>query len=283
MIPKVTRVDFKRRLKDSVPWKMPKHCPACHTPVVHHEGEVAVRCPNPCCKGQSVRRIIFFAGKNAMDIEHMGEKVVEQLVDKGLISRVSDIYLLDEKKLARLENFKEKSIRNLMQSIDASRKCPLTRFIMGLGIKYVGIETAELLNDHFDLDQLLHIKEEDLLPIEGIGEKTAPAIVEYFRDPENVEEIKLLLRHGVEPKQEKKKQITGHPFSGKTFVLTGALQNYSRDEAAQLIKERGGHVSGSVSKATDYVVVGEDPGSKYDKAQKLGVRCLSEKQIKEML
>ena len=217
-----------------------------------------------------------------MDIEHMGEKVVEQVVEKGLISLLSDIYLLDEKKLRNLR-LQRKVDSQSLASIDASRKCPLTRFIMGLGIKYVGIETAELLNDHFDLDQLLHIKEEDLLPIEGIGEKTAPAIVKYFRDPENVEEIKLLLRHGVEPKQEKKKQITGHPFSGKTFVLTGALQNYSRDEAARLIKERGGHVSGSVSKATDYVVVGEDPGSKYDKAQKLGVRCLSEKQFKEML
>ncbi len=263
---------------------MPKHCPVCKTPAVHVKGEVAVRCPNPKCAGQRMRRIWYFASKHAMDIEHMGEKVVEQLVEKGLVSRLSDIYLLDEKALAKLEGFKEKSIRNLLESIDASRNCPLSRFIMGLGIKYVGTETAELLAEEAsDLDHLMKMKEEDLSAIEGIGEKTAKAIADFFKDSDNREEIKLLLAHGVRPQKAKQKKISGHSFSGKTFVLTGALQEYTRDEAAALIKERGGKVAGSVSKNTDYVLVGEDPGSKYDKAKELGIKIISEDQFRKML
>ncbi|HSX26245.1 MAG TPA: NAD-dependent DNA ligase LigA [Chlamydiales bacterium] len=283
VIPQIVRVDFKRRAHDSKPWHMPRHCPLCKTALVHVPGEVAFRCPNPKCLGQRVRRLIYFASKHAMDIEHMGEKVVEQLVEKGLISRISDIYLLDEKKLAELDGFKDKSIHNLLASIDASRKCPLSRFIMGLGIKSVGTETAELLAEEArDLDTLLQMKEEDFLALSGIGEKTAQTIAEFFSDPDNREEIKLLLKHGVEP-QKMKKKMTGHAFSGKTFVITGTLHNFSRDEATALIKERGGHVSGSVSKKTDYVLVGDDPGSKYDKAKELSIQILSEKQFQNLI
>ncbi|PIS02688.1 MAG: DNA ligase (NAD(+)) LigA [Chlamydiae bacterium CG10_big_fil_rev_8_21_14_0_10_42_34] len=283
VIPQVVKVDFKKRHKDAKVWHMPKHCPICKSDVVHHEGEVAVRCPNPRCGGQKVRRIIYFASKHAMDIEHMGEKVVEQLVEKGLVSRVSDIYLLDEEKLSKLDGFKEKSIDNLLDSIDKSRKCPLSRFIMALGIKYVGTETAELLAEEAnDLDTLMEMSEDELIAIEGIGEKTAKAIAAFFKDKGNREEIDLLLRHGIEL-QKMKKKMQGHSFEGKVFVLTGALESFSRDEAASLIKERGGKVTGSVSKNTDYVLVGEDPGSKYDKAKKLGVEILSEAQFKKML
>jgi len=283
VIPKVVEVNVKKRPHDSRPWHMPKRCPVCKAEVVSHKGEVAIRCPNPRCMGQRVRRIIYFASKSAMDIEHMGEKVVEQLVDKGLVSRPSDIYLLKEKDLEALEGFKEKSIANLLESIDASRKCPLSRFLMGLGIKYVGSETADLLAEEAgDLDTLLKMKEEDFLGIEGIGEKTAHAIAAFFRDPENRDEIKLLLAHGVKPAAPKRK-ISGHSFSRKTFVLTGALSRYTRDEAASLIKERGGKVSGSVSKNTDYVLVGDEPGSKYDKAKELKIPLLSEEQFQKML
>lgn len=283
VIPQVVKVDFKKRHRDSKPWHMPHTCPLCKTHVVHHKGEVAVRCPNPKCLGQRIRRIIYFASKHAMDIEHMGERVVELLVEKDLISRISDIYTLDEEALAELPNFKEKSIHNLLKSIDASRKCSLARLLMGLGIKYVGAETAELLAEEAgDLDTLMHMKVDDLLAIEGIGEKTAPAIVEFFKDPDNKEEIKLLLAHGVQP-QKMKKKIAGHSFAGKVFVLTGALKHFSRDEASALIKERGGKTSGSVSKNTDYVLVGEEPGSKYDKAKELGVQILSEEQFRKML
>lgn len=283
VIPQVVKVDFKKRAAHSKEWHMPKHCPICRSPVEHLPDEVAVRCVNPKCEGQRVRRIVYFASKHAMDIEHMGEKVVEQLVEKGLVSRISDIYLLDEKALSQLEGFKEKSIRNLLESIDRSRKCPLSRFIMGLGIKYVGTETAELLAEEAeDLDRLIHMKEEELLAIDGIGEKTAPAIAAFFKDKDHREEIRLLLAHGVHP-QKMKKKMTGHLFSGKTFVLTGTLQHYKRDEAAALIKERGGKVSGTVSKNTDYVLVGEEPGSKYDKARELGIEILSEEQFKKMI
>ncbi len=284
VIPKVVRVDFKKRPTSSKVWHMPKTCPACHASVVHKEGEVAVRCPNAKCGAQRARRIQYFASKQALDIEHMGEKVVELLVEKGLVSRPSDIYLLTADDLAGLEGFKEKSIHNLLTSIEASKKCPLSRFIMALGIKYVGTETAELLADATgDLEHLIHLSEEDLLAIDGVGEKTAHAIADFFQRADHLQEIRLLLSHGVSPKSVKKRIIGGHLFSGKTFVLTGALTHFTRDEASQLIKERGGKVSGSVSKNTDYVLVGEDPGSKYDKAKELQIEILSEVEFKKML
>lgn len=172
----------------------------------------------------------------------------------------------------------------MLDSIERSRKCSLAQFIMGLGIKYVGTETAELISDNVrDLDHLLSIKEEELLKIEGIGEKTAHTIAEYFQDSDHREEIRLLLRHGVSPHHVAKKKVTGHVFSDKTFVLTGTLEHLKRDDAAKLIKERGGHVAGSVSRKTDYVLVGADPGSKYDQAQKLGIQILSEDQFMKML
>ncbi|HSX37927.1 MAG TPA: NAD-dependent DNA ligase LigA [Chlamydiales bacterium] len=283
VIPKVVSVNLKKRPAHSHSWHMPKYCPICHTKVVSYEGEVAIRCPNQKCVGQRMRRIIYFASKHALDIEHMGEKVVQQLVEKGLVSHLSDIYLLDEKALAKVEGFKQKSIHNLLSSIHASRNPPLARFLMGLGIKYVGTETADLLAEEAgDLDTILHMKTEDFVAIEGIGEKTAIAIANFFHDPENIKEIQLLLKHGVKPKTPKKK-ISGHAFSGKTFVLTGALTHYTRSEASLLIKERGGKVSSSVSKNTDYVLAGEEPGSKYDKAKKLGILILSEEAFRKKL
>lgn len=282
VIPKVVGVDLQKRHHGSKPWHMPKHCPICHTDVVHIEGEVAVRCPNASCSAQKMRKIAYFASKHAMDIEHMGERVVEQLVEKGLVQRISDIYLLSESDLAKLEGFKEKSVQNLLSSIEATRKCPLSRLIMGLGIPSVGVETAEALAEEArDLDTLLEMREEQFRSIEGIGEKTADVIYAFFQDKENREEIQRLLSLGVHP-QKMKAKMTGHAFSGKTFVLTGALQHHTRDEAVSLIKERGGKVSGSVSKNTDYVLVGDEPGSKYNKAKELGVMILTEAQFEHM-
>ena len=210
---------------------------------------------------------------------------MQQLVDKGLVARPSDIYLLDADKLAKLEGFKEKSIHNLLQSIEKSRRCSLARFLMGLGIKYVGTETADMLAEEMrDLDHLFKATEEDFVNMEGIGEKTAHAIAEFFQNPMQREEIDLLIRNGVRPQKTlKKKRIEGHLFQGKTFVLTGALQHSTRDEAAALIKERGGKVTGAVSKSTDYLVVGEDPGSKYDKAKELKIEILNEEEFRKML
>lgn len=283
VIPKVVKVDFNKRSSDSRVWHMPKKCPVCDSHVLHIEGEVAVRCANPHCGGQLIRKISYFSSKHAMDIEHMGEKVVELLVKKKIIKRPSDIYLLNEEALANLEGFKEKSIKNLLLSIEASKKCSLAQFIMGLGIRSVGRETAECLAEQArSLSNLLQMKKEDFLHIEGIGEKTAVILADFFHDGENRHEIELLLDHGVVPSQLKEK-IKGHLLENKTFVLTGTLASYSRDEASALIKERGGHVTSSVSKNTDYILAGEDPGSKYEKGKKLGVEILSEEQFKKML
>lgn len=283
VIPKVVRVDLAHRRHEQGPWHMPKNCPICHASVVQREGEVAFRCPNPTCHAQSLRKIAYFASKHAMDIEHMGEKVVEHLVEKGIVSRISDIYLLTELDLIQLEGFKEKSIQNLLKSIEASKNCSLARFIMGLGIPYVGIETAEeLANTARDIHVLMQMNEEEFRAIQGIGDKTSAAIYAFFQESEHREEIKRLLAHGVTP-QKMQEKILSHAISGKTFVLTGALEKYSRDEAASLIKERGGKVSGQVSKNTDYVVAGTDPGSKYTKAKELGLTVLTEAQFEQLL
>jgi DNA ligase (NAD+) len=285
VIPQVVSVNLKKRPKDAHPWKMPKTCPSCGTPAVKVPGEVAVRCPNvKGCTEQLIRRVTYFASRDAMDIEHLGEKVVTKLVEEKLVHKLSDIYVLDAKDLAKLEGFKEKSIANLLNSIDKSRNATLARFIMGLGIRHIGSETAEVLAEASgDLKALSEMTKEELLHIEGVGEKTAQAIMEYFEEKTHQDEIKALLAHGVKPHAEKKQIQKGHAFGGKTFVLTGTLSAYSRSDAAALIKERGGKVAGSVSAKTDYLLVGEDPGSKLDKAHALKVEILTEEQFTKML
>ncbi len=285
VIPQVLEVDLKRRPSHSKPWKMPNHCPICGTHVVRTEVEVAVRCPNSKgCEEQIIRRIAYFASKDAMDIDHMGERVVEQLVKKKLIKHVSDIYKLSAQDLAELEGFKEKSIHNLLTSIEKSRHVSLARFLLALSIRYVGEETAEILaQETGSVHKLSEMTQEELLKIDGVGEKMAEAIEAYFKDPANLKEIEQLLENGVKPQASKKVIRTDHAFSGKIFVLTGALQNFTRDQAEAHIKERGGKVTGSVSKKTDFVLVGEDAGSKLDKAKELHIKILSENQFKEML
>jgi DNA ligase (NAD+) len=284
VIPQVLEVDTKHRPHHSHPWKMPTHCPACGTKVVHVEGEVAIRCPNfRGCEEQIIRRITYFASKEAMDIDHLGEKVVEQLVKKKLIRLPSDIYTLTAASLATLDGFKEKSIYNLLASIDKSRHVSLARFIQALTIRYVGEETADILaRECGTIHHLAKMSETELLSIPGVGEKMAGAIAHYFKNHDNLNEIDLLLNH-IHPAAPTKISRTDHPFFGKTFVLTGALSHFTRDQASDLIKERGGKVTGSVSKKTDYVLAGEDPGSKLDKAKELGVAVISEKEFEKML
>ncbi len=284
VIPKVVEIDLKQRPKHSVPWTMPTECPHCGTPVVKVPGEVAVRCPNPNCTEQQLRRLIYFASRDAMDIEHLGEKVAEQLYAKGFVQCPSDLYTLTAFELAQLEGFKDKSIQNLLESIAKSKSVTLPRFIMALGIKHIGEGISELLaNRAGDIETLAKMSQEELMEIEGIGEKVAGAVVEYFADAHHQEEVKRLLAHGVSPKKLLVKSYKGHAFDGKTFVLTGTLRHYTRNAAATLIKERGGKVTDSVSKKTDFVVAGEDPGSKLDKARALGVRVLDEAEFVGML
>lgn len=284
VIPKVVAVDLSKRPKDSHPWKMPTHCPICGTPVVHAALEVAIRCPSSECRQQILRRLIFFASKDAMDIGNLGPKVMEQLFDKGLVKSISDIYALTAQDLALLEGFKEKSIQNLLESINASRKTTLARLILSLGIKHVGEGIAELLASHAgSIDRLPELKEEELLSIEGIGEKVVHSIREYFSHSANLQEIARLLKLGVTPQMPQITANRDHPFFGKTFVLTGTLKNHTRDEATRLIKACGGAIGNSVGKKTDFVLVGDEPGSKYDKALKLGVKILSEEDFITLL
>lgn len=284
VIPKVVEVEKGKRGVHSTPWHMPTKCPICHTPVLHVEGEVAVRCPNKGCSEQRLGKIQFFASKDAMDIAHLGEKVVAQLFNKGFVLCISDIYRLTENELAQLEGFKEKSIRNLLQSIEASKKCTLARLILALGIKYVGEGTAEALAEaSLDIHTLGKMSLEELLEVEGVGEKVAEAVYEFFRDEEHKQQVEELLRLGVKPAPIKKVSDTGHPFYGKTFVLTGTLAHFTRSEASLRIKEKGGKVSSSVGPHTDYLLAGEEAGSKLDKAKKLSIHILSEEEFEKIL
>ncbi len=274
VIPKVVLVDLTKRASDSQKWQMPNKCPSCHAKTFHVEGEVAVRCLNPSCTAKNLKKIIFFAAKDAMDIDHLGEKVIEKLVNKGFVKTIGDIYELTEEKLTQIEGFKEKSIKNVLQSIENSKETTLARFIFSLGIKHIGEIAAEAIADTvLDLDGFLGLTEEKLLAIDGIGKIVSESVQEFLSNKENIGEIHRLIKLGVKPKG---RQKIDHPFLGKTFVLTGTLKQFGRSEAAELIKQRGGKVSNSVGPGTDYLVVGEEAGSKLEKAKKLGVYILDE-------
>lgn len=285
VIPKVVSVDLDRRLSSSSPWSMPEVCPFCGTSVVRIPGEVAVRCPNERgCPEQRIRRLLYFAGKQAMDIEHMGEKVVLQLFQKGFIREPSDFYTLTEKEVSQLSGFKKKSIENLLTSIEKSKEVSLERFIMALGIKYVGTGTADLLAARAgSIEQLSRMTQEELKQIEGVGDKVASAVVDYFAYPAHRLEIERLLSLGVRPQVRNVQKFAEHPFQSKLFVLTGALEHYTRLGASSLIKERGGRVGDSVTKKTDFLLVGSDPGSKLEKAKELEIKILKEEDFIALL
>lgn len=285
VIPKVVEVDQERRPQGAIPWKMPDRCPSCGTPVAKREGEVALRCPNKSgCPSQALAELAFFSGKNGMDIDHLGKKIVAKLLEAKLIKGPADLYILDEEKLASLEGFKEKSIANLLESIEKSKRRPLDRFLVALGIPYVGEGTAELLAQKGEtLVGLQKLSLEELLSIDGIGEKVARSVIGYFESPENIAYIDLLLERGVMPQPFTKTERASTPFSGKTVVITGTFAALTRSNLTAKIKAMGGKVSSSISKKTDYLLVGEDPGSKFEKAQKLGVKILREQELIELL
>ena len=283
VIPKVVSVNLNKRKMGAVKWVMPSKCPSCEQDVKHQEGHVAIRCINPNCKSKNLKKVIFFAAKDAMDIENMGDKVVEKLISAGFVSSFSDIYRLTEDDLDEIEGFKEKSIANLLGSIESSKDTTLDRFIFSLGIKFVGKQTAELIAEHAcDIGKFVILSEEELLNIDGIGPIAAESVISFLGHSENIEEINHLLHLGVIPKGQAKKDHS-HRFSRKIFVLTGSLKKYTRSEAGALIKERGGKVTGSVSAKTDFLLAGDSPGSKYDKAMKLGVTVLSEIEFENSL
>lgn len=285
VIPKVVSVVEEKRGDSSKPWHMPTHCPCCHAKVVRVEGEVAFRCPNTeGCREQNLKRLIFFAGKHGMDIENLGIKVMQQLFEKDFVKNFSDIYKLGEEELSQLPNFKKKSIDNLLQSIEKSKECTLSQFIMALGIRHVGKVVANLVADKAKKPlNLFHLTQEDLFNIEGIGEVVAKEILFFFHKKENRHEIELLLQLGVTPKTISFEEFADHSFHGKTFVITGTLENYDRKTASELITMRGGKVTDSVSKRTDFLVVGADAGSKLEKAKSLKVSILDEKDFISLL
>jgi DNA ligase (NAD+) len=284
VIPEVVGPVLTKRPKGLKPWRMPKKCPSCGSVLIRGEGEAATRCLNLYdCSAQRRERIFHFASRGGMDIEGLGYQTIMTLIDRGWLKDVSDIYFLRPEQLAELEGWKEKSIGNLMTAIDASRRRPLPNVLTALGIPHVGFSAAQVLAEEVGpLDKLRAMSAAELEAIEGIGPIIAEAIAQYFAEPRNLAVIDRLQQGGLDP--ELPKARAEGPLTGKTFVVTGTLTRFSRNEATQAIEDRGGKVVSSVSKKTDYVVVGENPGAtKFDKAQALGVPTLDEKAFKKLL
>ena len=282
VIPEVVKVITSKRTGQERPFTMPSHCPVCGTPLIRPAGEAVTRCPNPDCAAQLKRAIRHFASKGAMDIDGLGEKIVEQLVDNGLIQDVADLYRLTVDDLLPLERFAEKSAQNIVSAIQGSKNPPLDRFIYALGIRYVGEATANLLAQHFQsLEALAAASADELQQIEGIGPQVAGSIADYFHSQRSQTLLQKLREAGVTPQAAARPLPS--PLANKTFVFTGALKKFSRDEAKALVTARGGKVASSVSSRTDYVVVGADPGSKYVKARELGLTILDEDAFEALL
>ncbi len=284
VIPEVLKSIPEERTGKEKVFMMPDKCPSCGSKVTKYEGEVAYRCVNVGCPAQVKGRIIHFAARNAMDIEGLGEKLVNQLVDIGLLKNYADIYYLKREGLISLERMGEKSVYNLIAAIEESKERDFARVIFALGIGDVGTHTARILTSHFKtMKRLRRTSFEELIQISEIGPVVAESTVKFFKDKENKAIISRLEEVGVNMGKDTKEKKTPGPLWGKIFILTGSLSSFTRDEATRHIEKLGGSVSSSVSKKTDFVVIGESPGSKYDKAKELGVNILNEKEFKEII
>ena len=282
VIPKVTHViDDKEHPRGHKAFHMPEKCPVCGGHVIRTEGEADHRCVNANCPAKLRETIRHFASRHVMNIEGMGDALVNQLTERGMVRNVSDIYRINKDDLLSLERMGDKSAQNILDEIEKSKDLPLERLIFGLGIRFVGERTAQFLAEHFgSMDALSKASEEQLLEVEEVGPRIAQSIVEFFSEPKNCELLQSLAKAGLKFKGRKKER--GTKLAGKTFVLTGTLPRLTRDEAKKLIEDAGGRVSGSVSKKTDYVVAGSDAGSKLDKAKELGVAVIGEDEMKEL-
>jgi DNA ligase (NAD+) len=277
IIPEVVEVLKEKRTGREQAWQMPDRCPECGSAVVREEGEAAVRCTSLACPARAREGLIHFASRNAMDITGLGPAVVGQLLEAGLTSDPADLYSLHYEDLVALSRLGPKSARNLLEAIADSKKNDLARLLFALGIRHVGERAARVLAKHFgSLEKLMMVDTAELTAVPEIGPKIAASVTAFFAGEQNRRVIEKLVQAGVNTVSEKEAAEAEKLLAGKTFVLTGALRGFTRQQAQELIEKLGGRVSSSVSRATDYVVVGEDPGSKYDKALALGIAVLDE-------
>jgi len=288
IIPQVVEVKKQLRPAGAIPFKIPKKCPNCGSAVAKDEDGVYIRCLNPDCLGQLKERIKYFAGRGQMDIEHLGTSLIDQLADSGLVKDFADLYKLQKSQLASLERMAEKSAGNVIDAIKASKTRPLWRLIAALGIRHVGGQSAQILADHFgSLKALMDADMQSLESIDQIGPTIGKSIYGYFRNPKNQATIDKLLAAGVNPGPPEKVQSLGRlaskGLSGKTVVVTGTLESFTRQQVEQAIRQAGGKLSSNVSKKTNFVLAGTEPGSKLDKARKLGVKVIDEKEFLKML
>jgi len=287
VIPEVVKVIKEERTGEEKKFVMPTQCPVCEAKLFRPEGEVVFRCINPNCPGQVKGRIRHFASRNAMDIEGLGPAIIDQLVEKNLIKDISDLYTLNRDDLISLERMAKKSVDNLLDAIEKSKKQSLTKLIYGLEIRYVGVHTAEVITRYYPtLDKFKKANLEKLIEINEIGPKIAESIILFFKEKESLAIIERLRSTGLNFGQEEEKireEKGVQILAGKQFVLTGTLKDFTRTQAKEIISELGGRVTGSVSTKTDYVVAGEDPGSKYQKAQELGVPIINEEEFKKII
>lgn len=289
IIPQVVRVLFEERKEGLEPYRMPDHCPACNSKLVHLDDEVALRCINPDCPAQLKEGIIHFVSREAMNIEGLGEKIIEQLFDAGLIKSIADLYRLKKEDLLPLERMGEKSVQNLLTAIEASKQNSLEKLIFGLGIRHIGEKAASLLAKNFKtMDALKNATFDELVAIDEIGEKMAESVVKFFKEEKVVQLIEQLERLGINMtylKDEPEGQSIAAQavFANKTVVLTGKLEHFTRNEAKAIIEANGGKVTGSVSKNTDLVIAGEKAGSKLKQAEKLNIPVWDEEKFIEVI
>ena len=268
---------------DSVPYKMPEVCPSCGEPVVHLGDEAALRCTNLQCPAQLLRNIIHFASHDAMDIEGLGPAVAEQLVDNGLITSAADLYTLKAEQISALERMGEISAKNLINAIEKSKHNEPYRFIFALGIRHIGVSASKLLCEHFgSIDAIMSASAEEMASIDGFGDIMAQSAADYFADEHNAEYVRRIIGYGLNTIASKA-AVQGDQLAGMTVVVTGTLPSLSRTEASELLKSYGAKVASSVSKKTDLVLAGENAGSKLTKANELGIRVISEQELREML
>lgn len=286
IIPEVVSVVKEERIEGLEPFKMIDNCPICGSKLVRKDNEADYYCLNENCPARTIEQIIHFASRDAYDITGLGDKISAFLYNEGMIKKISDIFSLKDyaQVLLTKEGFKERKVFSLMDSIEKSKENNFDRLVYGLGIKNVGKKVARVIVDRYpNIDLLMNAKVEELSNIPDIGEVIAKSVVDYFNDPKNIEMINVLIDAGLNMEYHKASVATNTPFSGKTVVLTGSLESYSRDEASAIIESLGGKTSSSVSKKTDYVLYGEEAGSKLTKAMELGIKLITEDEFKEMI